>query len=361
MIRLSSASLLLAGTAMLTAVPAWAQETDERPESEMEIVVTTKDHSNTIWNYPGSVTVIGSDALEARHFTTLSSLSHGAPNVSLDEIGTFKGVANFAIRGLGVNSSIPSIDPAVGLYVDGVYIGVNAGTVFDALDVSRVELIRGPQGVTFGRNTTGGAVLVSTANPERDEWKGSVRIGMEGPVDQGRGSPMATGRAVISGPLNDSFAVRFGALHTSDGGYFRNRFNGNHIGAFENTVLRGALAWDVTDELEITAKGEWNRSDGDGAPTHNNGQNPRDRFDLSVNEEGFHHSRSKFATLRAEYAAAQIWPQDPQRHRFLAADDLPFRHPDSAGTMVKRPLLHPQFRWVRSDSGRLPVPPVDRL
>lgn len=299
MIATTRISLLLGCALALPATPSLAQEA--QPGDSTEIVVKAQGAAQPVQTYPGSVSVIGQDELDRRQFTNLASLSHAAPNVSLDEIGTFKGVASFAMRGLGVNSSIPSIDPAVGIYVDGVYMGVNAGTVFDALDVSRVELLRGPQGVYFGHNATGGAVLVSTADPLRDQWEGQARIGLEGPVDGGRGSPLGTARLVASGPLSETLAVRLGALHTSDGGYFRNRLNGNHIGAYENTVLRGGLTWQPAERLTFTLKGEWNRSDGDGAATHNNGQNARDRFDLSINEEGYHHSRARFAVLRTTW------------------------------------------------------------
>lgn len=295
--------LLISSILMAFAGTAHAEEAGEGASagSDDMIVVKAGSKGETVWTYPGSVTVLGANDLQSLQFTTLSSLSQTTPNISLDEIGTFKGVSNFAMRGLGVNSSIPSVDPAVGLYVDGVYIGVNAGSVFDALDVTRVDLLRGPQGVVFGHNTTGGAVVVTTADPSRDAWQGQARIGLEGPVDSGRGSMLGTGRVIVSGPLSERLAVRLGALHTTDGGYFRNRFNGNHIGAYENTVLRSGLQWDATERLTLTFKGEWNRSDGDGAPTHNNGQNRRDRFDLSLNEEGYHHSLARLAVLRAEY------------------------------------------------------------
>ncbi len=289
---------LLLGCAVIA--PLSSARADEAKPSDDEIIVKADGNGETVWNYSGSIDVIGADELETRQFTTLASLTQALPNVSLDEIGTFKGVSNFAIRGLGVNSSIPSIDPAVGLYVDGVYLGVNAGTVFDALDVNRIEVLRGPQGVVFGRNTTGGAVLVETADPVFDGWEGQARLGFEGPIDSGRGSPLGSARLVVSGPLGENLALRFGALHTSDGGYFRNALTGASVGGYDNTVLRGGLAW-RTGQFRFTVKGEWNRSDGDGAPTHNNGQNARDSFSLSINEPGYHHSRSRFVSAKAEY------------------------------------------------------------
>ncbi|MFM5929898.1 MAG: TonB-dependent receptor [Novosphingobium sp.] len=289
---------LLLGSAIIA--PVSSVRAEEAKDDDALIIVKADGDRKTVFTYSGSVAVLGESELEARQFTTLASLTQTMPNVSLDEIGTFKGVSNFAIRGLGVNSSIPSIDPAVGLYVDGVYLGVNAGTVFDALDVNRVEVLRGPQGVVFGRNTTGGAVLVQTANPSFDGWEGHARLGMEAPIDSGRGSPLGTARLVVSGPLSENFAIRLGALHTSDGGYFRNALTGGSVGGYDNTVLRGAIALRA-NALTVTVKGEWNRSDGDGAPTHNNGQNARGSFSLSINEPGYHHSRSRFVSARADY------------------------------------------------------------
>ena len=281
------------------ASPALATEPLEN-EPARTIIVSAKNPGEDADAFPGSLVSIGKDELDARQVQDLSSLSYVAPNVTLDPIGTFKGVANFSIRGLGINSSIPSIDPAVGIFMDGVYLGINAGTVLDLLDVERVDILRGPQGVVFGRNTTGGAVLIRTADPSW-EWEGSATLAMEGPVDGGRGAPMAVARAIVSGPVHENIAIRLGALHSDDGGYFRNSFDGQDFGKARTTVLRGGLAAEANDRLSLLFKAEHARSRGDGAVTHNNGLFARDTFELSVNQAGFYRSNTSFAVGRADY------------------------------------------------------------
>lgn len=291
----------LAIAACIAASPVQAQTGSA--DATTVIIVTTKDRGTRLLDFAGSAVAVSPEELEARAFQDLSSLSYTAPNVSLDAIGTFKGVANFAIRGLGINSSIPSIDPAVGLLIDGVYQGINAGTVLDMLDVERVDILRGPQGVAFGRNTTGGAVMVTTADPQ-EEFAGSARASFEGPVDGGRGSAMVSTRAMITGPLGGGVSFRLAGLHSDDSGYFRNTFDGDAMGGADTSVLRGGLAY-RGGGVTLIAKGEWSTSSGDGAPTHSNGLLPRDTFQISVNQRGFYASDSSSATLRAEVELGQ--------------------------------------------------------
>ena len=153
------------------------------------IVVTgtkTKDPED-VQDVALAVTAFNADTLEAFKVRDVQGLTFSAPNVSLDQIGTSRGQANFSIRGLGINSSIPSIDPTVGVFVDGVYLGTNGGVVFDLFDLESVEILRGPQGVLFGRNVTGGAVLINTGNPTED-FRGKFRAAVDGPLlDGGRG------------------------------------------------------------------------------------------------------------------------------------------------------------------------------
>jgi iron complex outermembrane receptor protein len=271
------------------------------PDPSITVTATKKAGGEAVADVPAAVTVFSGKALEGRQFQDLQSLSYSVPGVSLDSVGTFRGVANFSIRGLGINSSIPSIDAAVGTVIDGVYVASNAGLVLDQFDTGSVEVVRGPQGVLFGRNTTGGAVLINTADPTFD-WEGHVRLSGEGPVDPGRGTLRGTGQLVVSGPIvSDKIAIRLGVYHDSDGGYFRNLYNGANFGKSETTVLRAGLKALVTDRLTITAKGEYLTMSGDGATTQDHGLFSRDSFDLSVDNPGYIHGKSRFATVKVDW------------------------------------------------------------
>jgi iron complex outermembrane receptor protein len=127
-----------------------------------EIVVSARKREELGQDVPIAITAFSGAQIEAMKVRALDGLSYTMPNVAMDDIGTTRGVANFSIRGLGLNSSIPGIDPTVGVFIDGVYLGQSAGTVLDIFDISSVEVLRGPQGTLFGRNVTGGAVLVNT-------------------------------------------------------------------------------------------------------------------------------------------------------------------------------------------------------
>lgn len=119
-----------------------AQEPQRRSSSSAlleEVVVTARLREEGSQDVPLSVTAFNSDQIDALKVRDLSNLSVGMPNVVLDDIGTAPGLANFSIRGLGINSSIPSIDPTVGVFVNGVYLGTNAGVMFDVFDLLRAS------------------------------------------------------------------------------------------------------------------------------------------------------------------------------------------------------------------------------
>ncbi len=274
-----------------------------------EILVTgtkTRDPEN-VQDVPIAITAFNEATLEAFKIRDIAGLSFQAPNVSLDSVGTFRGSANFTIRGLGINSSIPSIDPTVGVFVDGVYLGVNGGVVFDLFDLASVEVLRGPQGVLFGRNVTGGAVVINTGNPTED-FRGKVRAAVDGPVDGGRGGANYTASAVASGPIiEDVLLFKLGAYYNKDEGYFRNlaaatipNLRENH-GRAETKILRGALEARLGG-LTVMGKLDYFTSEGDGASSQNRGIFDRNSFDLAIDNPGSYDTDIWTGTLTATAA-----------------------------------------------------------
>lgn len=294
-LRLGKLALML-GTATLTPAAAFAQDADapvqEEPTSTLdaikEILVTgtkTRDAEN-VQDVPLAVTAFNAGTLEAFKIRDIQGLSFQAPTVSLDQVGTSRGTANFTVRGLGINSSIPSIDPTVGVFVDGVYLGINGGVVFDLFDLDSVEILRGPQGVLFGRNVTGGAVVINTGNPTED-FRGKFRAAVDGPaLDGGRGGSNYTVSGVISGPIiTDTLLFKVGAYYNKDEGYFTNLFDGSNHGGAETKILRGALEARLGG-LTLLGKLDYFESEGDGPSGQNRAFFDRNSFDFAIDEPG---------------------------------------------------------------------------
>ena len=301
--------LAMLGTGAVLAPAAAAQDAEVRADRERagaidsfdEIVVTgtkTQDAEN-VQDVPLAVTAFNARSLEALKVRDIQSLTYSAPNVSLDQIGTSRGTANFSIRGLGINSSIPSIDPTVGVFVDGVYLGFNGGVVFDLFDLDSVEILRGPQGVLFGRNVTGGAVLINTGNPT-DEFSGKFRAAVDGPLFQDRGGANYTTSAVISGPIvKDALLFKLGGYYNRDEGYFVNLFDGSNHGRADTKILRGALEGRFGD-LTIRGKLEYFDSQGDGPAAQNGNRYRRGTFDFANDLRGSYASEVWTGSVTAE-------------------------------------------------------------
>jgi len=262
--------------------PTDVATTTAEPGGLDEIVVTAskKSEAQNVQKVPFAVTAFGTRQLEEQHVRSLDNLSYSAPNVQLEDVGTAPGYANFSIRGLGINSSIPSIDPTVGVFVDGIYMGISAGILFDTFDLAGVEILRGPQGLLFGRNVTGGAVVVRTSTPGNKSYI-TGRLG----VDTGDNK---VGSFVVSGPLiKDKLAAKVAVYYDDDGGYFTNRFNGNaHFGKNKTLIARTALRFTPSEPLELIGRYEHGRTRGDGAVVSNFGLFGRQGFGVSLDEEG---------------------------------------------------------------------------
>ncbi len=288
---------------VLYAPDTAAQEREKRGGASIlleEITVTARKREESSQDVPLAITAFNSAQIEALKVRDLTNLSVGMPNVALDDIGTTRGSANFSIRGLGINSSIASIDPTVGLFLDGVYLGNNVGVIFDMFDVESVEVLRGPQGILFGRNVTGGAILLNTKKPG-DRFEASARVAVDGGGDGGQNSYMM---GSIGGPVSDTLGLKVSAYYNEDDGWFKNQFDGSDFGAIEQTMFRPVLVWTPTDSAELILRYEYTDIKGDGpaSQTHTNGMGvdgafvnfSRDSFDMSIDERGFQKVETDF-------------------------------------------------------------------
>ena len=284
---------ILAFSAVI-ALPAYAASTGNVLLEEVVTTATKKPDGISVQDVPLAVTAFDEAQIDALHMRDVKSLAFSIPNVQLDDVGTFRGVANFSIRGLGINSSIPGIDPTVGMFIDGMYYGLNMGVVMDTFDLAGAEVLRGPQGLLFGRNVTGGAVLLRTTLPG-DEFSMNSKFAVESGLNY-------VASTVISGPLTDKVGGKIALYYNDDRGYHDNDFDGNdNFGDADTRLVRGALTYAATDTLDFILRYENGDSQSDGPASKNHGLSDRDNFDFAIDEEGYSQQRWNNASLETNW------------------------------------------------------------
>lgn len=277
--------------AAIISSPAAAQTQDteaaEASADHDDIVVTAtkKVGSVSVQNAPLAVTAFGQSSLQASHVVQISDLTGQIPNVFLNTSETIHGVNNFTIRGMGVYDTIPSNTPTVGIFVDGIYIGASAASSLSTFDNSSIEVLRGPQGLLFGRNVTAGAILVNTSNPTD-----RLHVSAQASVESG---PNWTESLVVSGPLDKSgtLAGKIAVLRNDDEGYFTNRFDGRAFGKSHTTLIRAGLSFAPDTSFKSTLKYEHGDMDGQGPASQDHGTFSANSFDFSINEPGYAHNK----------------------------------------------------------------------
>jgi iron complex outermembrane recepter protein len=237
----------------------------------------------------------------------LRDLGRLAPNVQLNQVSTFNGYANFYIRGIGINGSTRTVDPAVGLFVDGIYVGFGPSSLVDTFDLASVEVLRGPQGTLFGRNVTGGAVVVNTARPTQEfESKVKVTYGNYDRFDVA---------ASVNGALTETIAARVAALYQHQEGYFTNLQTGQKKANKNLALVRPSLKFTIGEDFDLTLIGEWQQNKG-GPATSQNIVNPvfpklaqtlfgyvppADKYDVRHDLQGYSNSEVKQLVAEANW------------------------------------------------------------
>lgn len=236
----------------LAGVPAFAQETtdkttktaDQAPPVSEEIVVTARKREENVQEVPVAVTVVSADKLEETATADLSELQQQVPNLSVYQGRNQSSTLTAFLRGIGQADPLWGVDPGVGLYIDDVYVARPQGALLDVYDVQRIEILRGPQGTLYGKNTIGGAIKYVT-KPLTDDPSGaaSVSFGSYGNLDVRAG----LGGALIPGKLRGK--VAFASLRHE--GYGENTLTGRDVSDRKTLAVRGGLEWVVSDRTSV--------------------------------------------------------------------------------------------------------------
>jgi iron complex outermembrane receptor protein len=259
-------SLFLAGTALALALPAFAPAyaADEAeavdqgapaatpaPASESDIVVTARRRAESAQDVPIALTVVSGITLSNNGSFNLNRLQTSQPSLQFYSSNPRNSAIN--IRGLGAPFGLTNdgIEQGVGFYLDGVYIGRVGASTFDFVDVERVEVLRGPQGTLYGKNTTAGAVNVTTTKPSF-EPEGKVE------VSAGRYTFLQF-KGTVSGPLSDTVAARISTSLTKRDGTIYDTTSKTDLHKLSNASVRGQLLWKATPDLEFNLTGDFNR------------------------------------------------------------------------------------------------------
>ncbi|MCG8443644.1 MAG: TonB-dependent receptor [Caulobacterales bacterium] len=205
---------------------ATAQEEGEEAAQPDTIIVYSQKQAQSLQEVPVAVTAITAEAVEDNFVTDLSDVGFLAPNVQLQPVSTFPGFANFTVRGIGNSTSIRTLDPSVNIVQDGMVLATQIGAVLDVFDVESVEVLRGPQGIFFGRNTTGGAVLLRTAKPSED-----IQMRAKGAIGSHNLSEL---EAVVEGPVSDVVRAKLAVQYRQQDGLFEDNNGGFFTPAPQN-------------------------------------------------------------------------------------------------------------------------------
>ena len=261
-----------------------------------KITVTARKREELIQNVPLSITHFSSEQIEALKVNDLESLAVRMPNVALDDAVSGLAVANFSIRGVGINNSIASVDPTVGVFLDGVYLGQITTVLFDTFDLESIEVLRGPQGTLFGRNVTGGAILINTKKPG-DVLEISVRTSFEGGGESLNSYYMGT----IGGPISETVGVKISAYRNTDNGWFKNLHTGEAFGEGDVRMVRPVITWNPTDDVSLVLRYQYESASSNGAAGQNQRDFDIDSHDFSIDEEGFREHRTHFFSAQVDW------------------------------------------------------------
>ena len=251
---ISAIGLSLAGGTMGNI--AFAEQEQEATVFE-EVIVTATKRAQSIYDVPVAVSAFTAATIEKQGITNLVDIGKFVPNLNVTGFSAgHTSSVNAFIRGIGLQDHLITTDPGVGVYVDGVYLGRQVGQNWSLANIERVEVLRGPQGTLYGRNSIGGAINIITRKPG-DEQGGQFRasVGTRGRLN---------GDVYYNAPLADTFAFSITGSYTSRNGLgdFTNIDTSTEVGEMREWAGRFAAKWEPSDRFSLLFA--YDKNDGDG-------------------------------------------------------------------------------------------------
>jgi len=260
-IRVLSAALCSVGVSALAVGPANAQPAEaQQQETDRaaieDIIVTAERRATNLQDTPISIVAMTEEMVASKGIEDLQDLAAFTPNLSISASrGNGNNVANFVIRGISGGNGATG-ERGVGLYIDGVYVPRTSGTILRVLDIDRIEVLRGPQGTLFGRNSTGGAIRIFSKQPSQEQG-GYLRLTL-GNFDR---TDLV---GMVNVPLTDTFAIRAQGAYLNEDGYVSR--GTQKLGAQEDFIGRLQARWEPFDGLSATLGFLYSDSKANGTP-----------------------------------------------------------------------------------------------
>lgn len=234
--------------------PALAQETpaseSKAPDTVQTITITATKRESTLQDVPISVSVTSEATLAKAHVRDLIDLPSLVPSLQVTQFNAV-GQTNFLIRGFGNGSGNDGIESSVGVFVDGVYRSRTSSALDDLPEVSRIEVLRGPQSTLFGKNVSAGAINIVTAKPQfKSAGSGSIDLG---------NFKQRQARASVTGPINENLAYRLSASANVRDGYLHNRTTGGDVNDRDRWSVRADVLWKRDKDLSLRVIADYNQ------------------------------------------------------------------------------------------------------
>ncbi len=242
--------------AVVIATTGGLQVTSVHAQEQMaleEIIVTARRRQESLQETPIAVSAFSGDELTDIGINNLQDFRLVVPNMDVQNGNGVSGAANIFIRGVGQRNSGIAIDSGVGIYLDGIYLARSDGALLDSIDVASVEVLRGPQGTLFGKNTTGGAVLFNTVRPQ-EEFEGKVmaRVGNYDRTDA---------QLVLNVPISETLLTRFSGGISQRDGYVEDILTGDEYTDEDRATAYGQLRWLASEAVTVDLNANYSETD----------------------------------------------------------------------------------------------------